>query len=324
MADLPTPTKVFKLHSFPIFQSSPPRISETSSSPSTSCSIPFSSSSRPLPPLVLSSSNPISRHPGVLDSTPSQAISGGVLTREHSSSSNQSRESIYSAGPSINAARAKDIFKQHEVPVADIMSDIGQLQIYQSGDASFENLFSRNDIPENATPLQYFRKGVKCGGIKSAPFLLSSPLGLLLTFPLGLGNYIDVREAIPTRPLFTAGLYNMSLQLQRIFIPAKYHSLSVTDALLRYNPHEAVLSYNPFQSTVQEEGSEKFCADVIGQVNKNTVTEAVFGTPTRDSHASISSACRSAGSDGTLGDLSSERILAVRKANAERYGSPDK
>ncbi|KAG0633332.1 hypothetical protein HOY80DRAFT_992186 [Tuber brumale] len=342
MADLPTPKKIPKLKPFPDFPPPPPPTSETSTSSSPTSSIPSSSSSRSLPPVVLSSSNPISRRryknsgsfsqplrptvyppAGVPDSTSSQAMDRGVLTREDSSSSQQSRESIHSAGPSINPAKGKNALKQHEAVVADIMSEIGQLQIFQLGDASVENLLARNDIPENATLLQDFRKGVKSGDIK-APVSSSSLSSVTATKP---------PAELPPRPrklhrrprknseksTIHGGIISHPIEASKDIHPGEISQpVTVADAVLQYSPYESLRSYNLSQSTVEEE--EKFYTDLIGQINKNIVSQAESSTPTRDSYASTSSAGKSVGSNGTVGDLSSEQLLAARKANTERYG----
>jgi len=104
--------------------------------------------------------------------TQSHTIGGGALAQEDRASIKQSGESIYHGGSPICPTRAKNVFKQHKATVADIMSDIGQLQIFRSGDMPLEDLLARDDIPENATVLQDFRRGVKSGDIRS---MVSSP-----------------------------------------------------------------------------------------------------------------------------------------------------
>lgn len=66
--------------------------------------------------------------------------------------------------------------------------------------------------------------------------------------------------------------------------------------------------------------TEKFFADLIAQINKNTVDEAEPTTPARDRSTTVSSGGLSFASDGMLGDLSSEQLLEARKENTERYG----
>lgn len=94
-------------------------------------------------------------------------MSGTTLTREDSASSKKSGDSSYYEGSPIYPKRAKPVFKQHMATVADIVSDIGQLQIFHSGDTPLESLLAQDDVPENATILQDFRRGVQSGDIKS-------------------------------------------------------------------------------------------------------------------------------------------------------------
>lgn len=51
---------------------------------------------------------------------------------------------------------------------------------------------------------------------------------------------------------------------------------------------------------------EKFFADLIAQINKNTVDEAEPTTPARDRSCTVSSGGISFTSDGMLGDLQGE------------------
>lgn len=99
-------------------------------------------------------------------------MSGTTLTREDSASSKKSGDSVCYEGSPIYLRRAKNVFKQHMATVADIVSDIGQLQIFNSGDTPLESLLAQDDVPENAAILQDFRRGVQSGDIKSP---ISSP-----------------------------------------------------------------------------------------------------------------------------------------------------
>jgi len=99
-------------------------------------------------------------------------MGGSTLTRGDSASSKQSRESTYCGGSPIYLTRPKNVFKQHKATVADIMGDIGQLQICRWGDTPLDTLLAKDDIPENATVLREFRNGVKSGDIRSP---VSSP-----------------------------------------------------------------------------------------------------------------------------------------------------
>ncbi|KAG0634690.1 hypothetical protein HOY80DRAFT_1097184 [Tuber brumale] len=90
--------------------------------------------------------------------------------------------------------------------------------------------------------------------------------------------------------------------------------VTVADAVLQSSPYESLRSYN---LSVHQ----KVYTDLIGQINKNIVGHAESSIRTRDSYASTSLAGRSAGSNGTVGDLRSEPLLAARKANMERWGS---
>jgi len=99
-------------------------------------------------------------------------MGGTTLTREDSASSKKSGDSICYEGSPIYPKRAGTVFKQHMATVEDIVSDIGQLHIFRSGDTPLEGLLAQDDVPENATILQDFRRGVRSGDIKPP---ISSP-----------------------------------------------------------------------------------------------------------------------------------------------------
>ncbi|CUS07953.1 unnamed protein product [Tuber aestivum] len=177
------------------------------------------------------------------DLTSSQTKGGGSLAREDSASSKKSKESVFSEGSSLYPPSAKKSFKKHKDTVDDIMSEIGQLQIFKSGDVPLEDLLARPDIPENATILQDFRQGVKSGDITSpvsspctpsSPYYISCPSNirpqpsppssLLSRYPSFLRdpeNCSDVREKIRSRPLFMAVLYHPLSKLRWTFIPVR-------------------------------------------------------------------------------------------------------
>ncbi|KAG0134440.1 hypothetical protein HOY82DRAFT_537452 [Tuber indicum] len=350
MEDLTPAAKSYKLKPFPNYPPPPPPISETSS-PSSDGPTPIESSPS-LPPVVLSSSNPISKRryknsgsfsqplrpalyprAGVLDSASSQAssqvVGGGALAREDSASSQQSkqsRESIRYARSYTNTARAQNIFKQHEDVVADIMCDIGQLQICQLGDTSLENFLARSDIPENATILQDFRKGIKSADNKS-------PVSTSCKPPPSYYSWYKSPPEVPTRPRklqrrprkdsaktpVHGGIISSPIEASKDIHPGDISQpVTVADGVLQYSPYESLRSYNLSQPSAEEE--DKFYTDLIARINKNIVRDTEPPTPTRDSYASVSSAGQSAGSEGTRADLTPEELLAARKANSERYG----
>ncbi|PUU79835.1 hypothetical protein B9Z19DRAFT_1174659 [Tuber borchii] len=258
-------------------------------------------------------------------------MSGTTLTREDSASSKKSGDSVYCEGSSIYPKRAKNVFKQHMATVEDIVSDIGQLQIFHSGDTPLESLLAQDDVPENATILQDFRRGVQSGDIKPP---VSSPCRFpFITTFLFYGLWLTSPPAAPSRPRklqrrprkdsiktpIHGGIISSPLEASMDVHPGEIiRAVTVADGILHYSPYESLRSYKLSQPTVEEE--EKFFADLITQINKNTLNKAEPATPTQDSYISTSSAAVSSPSDGMLGDLSSEQLLAARKENTEKYG----
>ena len=203
-----------------------------------------------------------------------------VLVREDSASSRQSRESTYYAelesSSSVNTERTKNIFKQYETGVAGIISDIGQLQICRLGDESFEDLLARNDIPEEATLLQDFREGIKCGDIKSPISSRKFYLSYYFWFTTNIGIAALSRSIthkstpeLPSRPrklqrrprkdsvrsAIHGGIISSPLEASMDVHPGEIAAaITVADAVLKYSPYESLRSYNLSQPTVEEEG----------------------------------------------------------------------
>ncbi|RPA89445.1 hypothetical protein L873DRAFT_652684 [Choiromyces venosus 120613-1] len=271
MADPTTPKKSLSFHLSP-------RTSETNTS-STTTSDSFSSNTRTLQPVILTSANPISvrryKNRGsfsqplrpalyppakLAGSTPPQNMSGIGMAHRNSGSSQQSRESTYYAGSPIYPAKAKSVFKQHEDAVADIMSDIGQLQIFSSGDFPVEQLLASKDVPENATLLQEFRKGVRCGDLKSpvsspaiSSIMESKPVPVVPPRPKKL-NRRSRKDSVKT-PIH-GGMISSPLEASMDVHPGEIsRAVTVADGVLQYSPYESLRSYKLSQPTAEEEGT---------------------------------------------------------------------
>ena len=67
--------------------------------------------------------------------------------------------------------------------MADIMGDIGQLQIGRWGDTPLDTLLAKDNIPENATVLEEFGNGVKSEDMRSpGSSPCSSPPAIYFSF----------------------------------------------------------------------------------------------------------------------------------------------